>query len=142
MARLCWKCREKISRHHTGYLCYACQEKRIEKMIADGEDLVDAVGYAEILGVDSAEQLRRLARKGVLAPHVPEVRQWCWRKKDIEAWFKQKQRAGDVLRRTAMGIASNLRTCRYDSVICLSLSDKIGSKVYGQEHIMGTTDAG
>ncbi|GAH55534.1 unnamed protein product [marine sediment metagenome] len=41
-----------------------------------------------------------------------------------------------------MGIASNLRTCRYDLVICLSLSDKIGSKVYGQAHIMGTTYAG
>jgi hypothetical protein len=59
----------------------------------------------------------------------------------IEAWFKQKRREGDVLRRTAMGIASNLRRCSNDSVI-YTLSDTIGSKVYGQEYVLGTTDAG
>ncbi len=142
MARKCWKCRETISKYQTGFLCYECQEKRIEKMIACGEDLVDAEGYAYILGLDSAEQLRRLARKGVLAPRVPEIRHWCWRKKDIETWFKQKQREGDVFRKAAMGIASNLRRCRNDPVICLSLLDKIGSKVYGQEQVFATVNTG
>jgi len=111
-------------------------------MITDGEDLIDAEGYAAMLGLDSAEQLKRKARDDKLAPRIPVIKKWLWHGKDIEAWFKQKQRAGDVLRRTAMGIASNLRTCRYDSVICLSLSDKIGSKVYGQELVLGTTDVG
>ena len=142
MALLCWQCGEELSRHHTGYICYACQEKRLEKMIADGEDLVDAEGYAAMLGLDSAEQLKRLARKGVLAPRIPEIRQWGWRRKEIEAWFKQKQRVGDVFRRTAMGIASNLKRCSNDSVICLGPSDKIGNKVYGQELVLGTTDVG
>ncbi len=41
-----------------------------------------------------------------------------------------------------MGIASNLKRCSNDSVICLGPSDKIGSKVYGQEHVLGTTDTG
>ncbi len=142
MAYVCWQCSEELSRSHTGYLCYACQEKRLEKMIIDDEDLINAEGYAAMLGLDSAEQLKRIARDHKLAPRIPAIKKWLWRGKDIEAWFKQKQRAGDVLRRTAMGIASNLRTCRYDSVICLSLSDKIGSKVYGQEHVLGTTVVG
>ena len=142
MAHVCWQCGEELSRYHTGYLCDACQKKRLEKMIIGDEDLVDAEGYAAMLGLDSAEQLRRIARDGKLAPRIPAIKQWRWRRKDIEAWFKQKQRAGDVFRKTAMGIASNLRTCRYDSIICLSLSDKIGSKVYGQEHVLGTTDTG
>lgn len=142
MAHVCRQCGRELHRYQTGNLCHACQEKRLEKMITDDEDLVDAEGYAPILGLDSAEQLRRIARKGVLAPNIPAIKQWRWRRKDIEDWFKQKQRAGDVFRKTAMGIASNLRTCRYDSVICSSLSDKIGNKVYGQELVLGTTDAG
>jgi len=142
MAHVCRQCGRELHRYQTGNLCHACQEKRLEKMITDDEDLVDAEGYAPMLGLDSAEQLRRIARKGVLAPNIPAIKQWRWRRKDIEDWFKQKQRAGDVFRKTAMGIASNLRTCRYDSVICSSLSDKIGNKVYGQELVLGTTDAG
>jgi len=142
MVHVCWQCRKELSRYHTGYLCYACQEKRLEKMITDDEDFVDAEGYAAMLGLDSAEQLKRIARNGLLAPRVPGIRKWLWRKVDIEDWFKQKQRVGDVLRRAARGIASNLITCRYDSVICSSLSDKIGNKVYGQELVLGTTDVG
>jgi len=142
MANVCWQCGEELSRYHTGYLCDACQEKQLEKMMIDDEDLVDAEGYAAMLGLDSAEQLKRVARKDVLAPNIPAIKQWRWRRKDIEAWFKQQQRSGDVFRKTAMGIASNLITCRNDSAICLSPLDKIGSKVYGREHVLGTTDTG
>ena len=142
MARVCLWCKKGLSQYNPGNLCFSCQEKRLEKMITDGEDLVDAVGYAKILGLDSAEQVKRIARDDKLAPRIPAIRKWLWRGKDIEAWFKQKQRAGDVFRKTVMGIASNLRRCRYDSVICLGPSDKIGSKVYGQEHVLGTTDTG
>ncbi len=110
-------------------------------MAADSVDLVDAQGYADMLGLDSAEQLKRLARMGVLAPRIPVIKQWRWHRKDIETWRKQRQREGNAFRKAAMGIASNLITCRNDSVIYLSLSDKIGSKVYGQEHILGTTYA-
>lgn len=142
MAYKCLLCDEKLSRYHTGYLCDACQEKRLKKMIVDDEEFVDTKGYASMLGLDSAEQLKRLARKGVLASNIPAIKQWRWHRKDIEDWFKQKQQAGDVLRKTAMGIASNLRTCRYDPVICLSLSDKIESRAYGVESVLGTTTAG
>jgi len=142
MAQVCWQCGKELSRYHTGYLCRTCQEKRLEKVITDEKDLVDARGYADMLGLDSEEQLKRLAREGVLAPRIPGVKKWVWRKDDIDAWFKREQQTGDVFRMAARGIASNLRTCRYDSVICSSLSDKIGNKVYGQELVLGTTDVG
>lgn len=142
MAQVCQQCGKELNRYHTGYLCYACQEKQLEKIVTDDEDLVDAQGYADMLGLDSATQLKRLARMGVLAPRIPEIKQWRWRRKNIETWFKQRQREGDAFRKTAMGIASNLMTCRNDSIIYLSLSDKIGSKVYGQKHVLGTADAG
>ena len=141
MAHVCRQCGRELHRYQTGNLCHACQEKRLEKMITDDKDLVDAEGYAPMLGLDSAEQLRRIARNGVLAPRIPAIKQWRWRRKDIEDWFKQEQRAGDVFRMAARGIASNLRTCRYDSII-YAPSDTIGSKVYGQELVLGTTDTG
>ncbi len=142
MTGVCLQCGIRLNRYHTGNLCYACQDKRLEKRIADREDLIDAEGYAEMLGLGSAEQLKRLARKGVLAPRIPAIKKYRWRRTDIEDWRKQKQRAGDVFRKIAMGISSNLRKCRNDSFICLSLSDKIGSKVYGQALVLGTTDTG
>ena len=110
-------------------------------MIIGDEDLVDAEGYAPMLGLDSAEQLRRIARDGKLAPRIPAIKQWRWRRKDIEDWFKQEQRAGDVFRKAAMAIASNLRRCSNDSVI-YAPSDTIGSKVYGQEYVLATVELG
>ena len=99
--------------------------------------------------------MKRSARKGLLAPRVPGVKKWQWRKDDIDAWFKQKQQeetqtrtqtreqAGNrVFRRIALGIASNLKICRKDPIICISLSDKIGDKVYGLEFILGSTATG
>ena len=142
MARVCLQCGKELSQYYTANFCYACQENNLKNKMADGEDLVDAEGYAALLGLYSVEQLKRLARKDVLAPRIPEIRQWLWRRKDIEDWFKRKQREGDVFRKAAMGIASNLITCRNDSVICLSLSDMIGSKVFGHEPVLGTTLAG
>jgi len=141
MRRLCSQCGTPLNQYHPGNLCYACQEKRLEKMIADGEDFIDAEGYADMLGLDSSEQLKRLARKSKLPPRIPVIRKWLWRKVDIEDWFKQKQRAGDVFRKTAMGIASNLRRCYNDPVI-RPPSDTIGSKVYGIELVIGMTAMG
>ena len=126
MARVCRHCGKRLNQYNTGNLCYACQEKRLKEMKADDEDLVDAEGYADMLGLDSAEQLKRLARDNLLAPRIPVIRKWRWRKKDIDVWFKQKQRAGDVFRKTAMRIASNLRRCSNDPVICAPF-DTIGS---------------
>ena len=142
MPRICAKCPTVLNRYHTGYLCYACQKKRLDKMTTDDEDLVDAEGYADMLGLDSAEQLKRLARDGKLARRVPVIREWKWRKEDIDTWFKQEQRKGDAFRRLAQGIASNLRRCRNDPVINLGPSDRIGNKVYGLGPVLGTSATG
>lgn len=107
----------------------------------DNKDWVDAQGYADMLGLDSAEQLKRLARKGVLASRIPDVKQWRWYKKDVENRIKQKQREGDVFRKIATGIARNLRRCSSDSVI-YAIWNTVGSKVYGQEYVLATGEAG
>ncbi len=94
MKRVCSQCGEPLNQYHSGNLCYVCEGKRLEKMITDDEDLVDVGGYADILGLHSEEQLKRLARKGMLAPRIPVIKRWRWRRKDIEDWFKQKQHQG------------------------------------------------
>ena len=40
------------------------------------------------------------------------------------------------------GLASNLRKCCTDSLICLSPADKIGDKVYGEDYVFATVEAG
>jgi hypothetical protein len=74
MAQVCWQCGEELSRYHTGYICRTCQAIKLEKMITDDKDLVDVRGYADMLGLDSEEQLRRLARQGALAPRIPKIK--------------------------------------------------------------------
>ena len=155
MERRCPRCNAVLARDNTGKYCSPCQKKRLDQKTTYDEELIDAQELAFILGLTSAESVKRLARDGNLPPRVPWVRKWQWYKKDIDVWIEQKQkeevqarekarkqRGNRVFRRIALGIASNLRTCGYDLVICLSLLDKIGSKVYGQEHVLGTTYAG
>jgi len=153
MERKCIDCGAVLAQDNTGERCSPCQKKRLDERTTYDDELVDAEGFGAILGL-SATQVKRLA-PDKLPPRIPGIRKYLWRRKDIDAWFKQKQQeetqartqtreqAGNrVFRRIARGIASNMTTCRYDSVICLSLSDKIGNKVYGQELVLGTTDAG
>ena len=143
MGRLCLRCGAVLSQYNPGDLCFPCQEKQLEEKITSGEDLIDAEDFAYILGLKSAVSVKRLAQKDKLPPRLPAIKKYSWLKKVVEDWIKQEGQTGSkVFRMAARGLASNLRTCRYDSVICLSLSDKIRSKVYGQEHVLGTTDAG
>lgn len=143
MKRKCSQCNAVLSQYNPGNLCSLCQKKQFEQKIAVGEDLIDAEGYASILGLENPESVKRLARKGKLANRIPAVRKWIWRKEDVDTWIKQEGQTGSRdFRVTALGIASNLRTCRNDPVICSGLSDKIGSKVYGVELVLGMTAMG
>jgi len=143
MKRVCSQCNAVLSQYNPGNLCPLCRKKQFEQKIAVGEDLIDVEGYASILGLENPESVKRLARKDKLAKRIPSVRKWLWRKEDIDTWIKQEGQTGNRdFRVTARGIASNLRTCRNDPIICPGLSDKIGSKVYGVELILGTTATG
>jgi predicted DNA-binding transcriptional regulator AlpA len=151
MERKCVDCNAKLAQDHIGERCSPCQKKWLDKKAKFDEELIDAQGVANILGLMSAESVKRLARKGEMPPRVPGIRKWQWYKKDIDAWIKQKQQeelqarakeqkktGNRLLRRAAQGLASNLRKCCGDPLICLNSSDKIGAKVYGQKHIFGT----
>ena len=142
MGRLCLRCGAVLSQYNPGDLCFPCQKKQLEEKITSGEDLIDAEDFAYILGLKSAVSVKRLAQKDKLPPRLPAIKKYRWLKKVVEDWIKQEGIGNKDFRMAARGIASNMTTCRYDSAICSSLSDKIGNKVYGQELVLGTTDAG
>lgn len=142
MRQRCSRCGAGMGRYHKGNLCSPCQRTMFDEKYGSGKHILNAEDYAWLLDLGSAEALKRLARKGVLAPRIPGIKEWKWRHDDVDAWFKQEQRTGDVLRIAIQGIASNLRKCRFDSAICPGLWDKIGGIVYGQEQVMSTTDTG
>jgi hypothetical protein len=137
MSRVCSQCGKPLSQYNAGNLCFPCQEKKLEEEIASAEDIIDAEGFASILGLKSAESVKRLAIKRKLPPRIPVVKKYLWRKSVIEDWITQEGIGNRDFRMAARGIAGNLRTCRFDPVIRY-LSEKIGSKVYGEEAIWGT----
>ncbi len=137
-----------LNQYNPGKLCRPCQEKQLEQeitsfeqKITSGEDLIDAVGYADILGLKNEDSLKRLARKGKLATRIPVIRKWLWHKEAIDTWIKQEGISNKDFRKTARGIASNLRRCSNDSAI-YCFSHTIEDRVYGEETIMGATDMG
>jgi predicted DNA-binding transcriptional regulator AlpA len=155
MERKCVDCGAALAQDNIGELCSPCQKKRLDQRATNDEKPIDAQDVAFILGLMSAESVKRLARNGEMPPKVPGNRKWQWYKKDIDAWIKQKQQeelrarakeqkkiGNRLLRRAARGLASNLSKCCGDPLICLNSSDKIGAKVYGQIHIIGTDKDG
>lgn len=137
MSRVCSHCGKLLNQYNAGNLCFPCQEKKLEEKITSSEDIIDAEGFASILGLANAESVKRLAKKGKLPPRIPVVKKYQWRKNVVEDWIKQEGIGNKDFRMVARGIASNLRTCRFDPVIRY-LSEKIGSIVYGEEAIFGT----
>ena len=140
MGRLCLRCGAVLNQYNLGKLCFPCQKKQLEQRTTYDDEVIDAEDFAYMLGLTNAESVKRLARKGKLPPRLPETKKYSWRKKVVEDWFKQKQREGDVFRKTAMGIASNLRVCSNDVVLC-AMSYTVGNKVYGREYALTTKDA-
>ncbi len=142
MRRVCTQCSTVLTQYNPGKLCFPCQEKQLEQRITYNEEIVNAMDFAFMLGLKNAESVKRLGRKGKLPPRIPGVYQWLWLRSIVEDWRMQEGIGNKELRMAARGITNNLRRCRFDSVICLGPSYKIGSKVYGQEHVFGTTDTG
>ena len=88
MVGVCSKCGKKLSMYNPGKLCFACQKKKLEQEKTSGNDLIDAQGLADIIGLSDAESVKRLGRKGKLPPRIPAIRRWLWHKDIVEAWIK------------------------------------------------------
>ena len=115
MTRVCLQCGKVLAQKNPANLCFTCQEERREQDTTSNDELIDAEGYAYLLGLDSPESVKRLARDDKLAHRIPAIRKWLWRKEDIDTWIEQEGQAVIKNFRMALrGIARNLRICRYD----------------------------
>lgn len=90
MNRTCSQCGTKLNQYNDGTLCVLCQDKESEKLTTGDRYRYDAEEVARLLGLKSAEQVRRLARNKKLPPRIPAVRRWLWDKEVVDRWRKSE----------------------------------------------------
>ena len=94
-ARRCANCGAVLSRYNPGLICQPCQEKLVDRRASATEShYLDVEGMRVILGLESQEQVRRLARKGRLPPRVPVVRRWLWEEEVVRDWIRSGHETG------------------------------------------------
>ena len=88
MERICLNCGIPLSRYNLGTICGPCQKIQAGELQAAFNSLHYTVeDMRRILGLDSQEQVRRLARDGKLPPRVPAIKRWLWLRKVVDAWI-------------------------------------------------------
>ena len=77
MKRKCVICGALLSQDNSDLLCSPCKKERIRSETESLYDLCyDAEQLADILGFDETESVLRLARKGKLPPHIPNIKKY------------------------------------------------------------------
>ena len=78
-----------MSGHNPGLICLPCQEKLIDDWArASKVHFLDVEDMRVLLGLDSQEQVRRLARQGQLPPRVPAIKRWLWEEELVRDWMR------------------------------------------------------
>ena len=88
MLRMCCECGVLLTRDNPGVLCFDCQEDRRGNLAPDNRPYYDAKDMARILGLESDEEVKRLARQKKLPPRIPAVRKCLWHKEVVERWIR------------------------------------------------------
>ncbi len=89
MANFCSNCARPLSEYNPGHICIVCQKEIISGKDAENTEVCyDALDFADILGLKSAEQVRRLAREGKLPPRVPAIWKYLWLKEVVHSWMR------------------------------------------------------
>jgi len=106
----CPKCGGVLNQYNPGPLCAPCQEKLAEERKTITEGLhYDVEDMRLILGLDSQEHVRRLARDGKLPRRIPGVRRWLWLKEVIDAWIRSDHQVSPVNTEEAQAILLGLQ---------------------------------
>ncbi len=89
MKNKCPKCGGVLNQYNPGPLCTPCQEKLAEERKIITESLhYDVEDMRLILGLDSKEHVRRLAREGKLPRRIPVIRRCLWSREVVDSWIK------------------------------------------------------
>ena len=89
MKNKCPKCGAVLNQYNPGPLCAPCQKKLAEERKTITEGLhYDVEDMRLILGLDSQEHVRMLARDGKLPRRIPVIRKWLWLREVVDSWIK------------------------------------------------------
>lgn len=98
-ARRCANCRAVLSMRNPGLICLPCQEKLVDQRGSATESPnLDVEDVRVILGLESQEQVKRLARKGKLPPRVPAIRKWLWEEELVRDWIRSGYETGPAVK--------------------------------------------
>lgn len=88
--RKCSRCGANLSRYNLGKLCSLCQEKvKAELEWAREESLhYDLEDMCRLLGFQSNESVKRLARKGLIPGRVPGVKKHLFLREEVDLWLR------------------------------------------------------
>lgn len=87
--RKCARCGAVLSTRNPGFICQPCQKKLVDnwKLAAESRNL-DVEDMRVILGLESQEQVKRLARKDKLPPRIPAIKRWLWDEDVVRDWIR------------------------------------------------------
>ncbi|MDD4924723.1 MAG: hypothetical protein PHF74_07865 [Dehalococcoidales bacterium] len=85
--KLCIKCKVRyLPADFPGNICPACAPERIDKT-GEGPHY-DVADMMNLLGLESGEQVRRLARQGKLPERIPLIRKCLWDKAAVDEMLR------------------------------------------------------
>lgn len=98
-ARRCTSCRTVLSMSNPGLLCLPCQETLVDKWasVAISRHL-DVEDMRVLLGLESQEQVKRIARDGKLPPRIPAIKRWLWEEEVVRDWIRSGYETGEAVK--------------------------------------------
>ena len=104
----CARCKAGLSVSNPGFICLPCQRKLIDDWARASEvRYLDVEDMRVLLGLDSEEQVRRLARQGKLPPRIPAIKKWLWEEEVVRDWMRSGYEVTQIVKNqlAAMGQA-------------------------------------
>ncbi len=92
--RRCRVCGASLSRYHGEGLCWPCQEK-LNGWITIDRPYYDLDDLQRILGLDSAESVKRLGRMGMIPGRIPGVKAHRYLKETVDEWVRSGGEVSD-----------------------------------------------
>ena len=113
--RKCVNCGAVLSHYNPGITCQPCQEKLADQRVSatEGPNL-DVEDMRVILGLESQEQVRRLARKDKLPPRIPAIKKWLWEAEVVRDWMRSGYEISEAVRNQVNALAEALGGAHID----------------------------
>jgi hypothetical protein len=66
---------------------------------------LDVEDMRVLLGLESQEQVKRLARDGKLPPRIPAIKRWLWEEEVVRDWIRSGHETGEAVKEQLEALA-------------------------------------